>query len=58
MAVGTHRPVQAGAKAGSALAPERVTGPSAAHRESFLEMLWRIIKTVVKSVVRAVRVQR
>jgi hypothetical protein len=35
-----------------------VTGPPAAHRESFLEMLRRIIKTVVKSVVRAVRVQR
>ena len=58
MAVGTQRSGQAGAKGGSSLAPKRVAEPPAAHRETFLEMLWRIVKKVVKYVIRAVGVQR
>jgi hypothetical protein len=56
--VGTKRSGQAGARTGSWLTPKRVAEPPAAHRETFLEMLWRIVKQVVKNVVRAVGVQR
>jgi hypothetical protein len=35
-----------------------VVEPPAADRESFIEMLWRVIKKVVKVVVGAVGVQR
>ena len=56
--VGTQRTVQAGARGGFAPAPSRVAGPSTAPRETFLEMLWRIFRIVVKHIVGAVGVRR
>lgn len=58
MAVGTHRSGLAGARVGFVLAARRGPEPPAARRESFNEMLWRIVRTFVKHVVRAVGVQR
>jgi hypothetical protein len=58
VAVSTQRSGQAEARTGSALAPRRAAEPPAAHRETFLELFWRIIKKVVKVIVRAAGVQR
>jgi hypothetical protein len=58
-AVGTRRTSPAGANASHPpTVVRRGPEPSAAHRESFLEMLWRIVKTFVKRVVRAVGIRR
>jgi hypothetical protein len=53
-----RRPGQAGAKAGSVLTLRRMADPPAAHREDFMEMLWRIIRKVANYVARTVGVQR
>ena len=57
-AMGPQRHGLTVAKAGSPLAPRRVPEPPGAHRETFLEMLWRIVKTIVKLVVQAVGIRR
>jgi hypothetical protein len=56
--LGTQQPGRAGATAAPVLAPRSGPELPAAHRESFVEMLWRLVKTIVKRVIRAVGVQR